>query len=48
LIRSGAAKNAFIGIEHLTEAEVEEFRALCARAKESKQGASEKRQKAVA
>jgi low affinity Fe/Cu permease len=33
LIRSGDGKNAFIGIEHLTEAEVEEFRQLCADAK---------------
>ncbi|KAA3452214.1 iron permease [Mesorhizobium sp. SARCC-RB16n] len=36
LIRSGAGKNDFIGIEHLTEAEVEEFRSLCARAKDLK------------
>ncbi|QDC00327.1 low affinity iron permease family protein [Mesorhizobium sp. 8] len=34
LIRSGDGKNAFIGIEHLTEAEVEKFRALCKEAKE--------------
>ncbi|BCG96713.1 low affinity iron permease family protein [Mesorhizobium sp. 131-2-1] len=34
LIRSGQGKNDFIGIEHLTEAEVEEFRAACTRAKE--------------
>jgi low affinity Fe/Cu permease len=33
LIRSGDGKNTFIGIEHLTEAEVEEFRELCAQAK---------------
>lgn len=33
LIRSGQGKNDFIGIEHLTEAEVEEFRARCAQAK---------------
>jgi low affinity Fe/Cu permease len=33
LIRSGEGKNSFIGIEHLTEAEVEEFRELCAQAK---------------
>lgn len=33
LIRSGQAKNDFIGIEHLTEREVEEFRSLCERAK---------------
>ncbi|PBB65223.1 hypothetical protein CK228_28535 [Mesorhizobium sp. WSM4312] len=33
LIRSGRAKNDFIGIEHLTEAEVDEFRARCAEAK---------------
>jgi len=34
LIRSGDGKNTFIGIEHLTEAEVEEFRKLCAQAKD--------------
>jgi low affinity Fe/Cu permease len=34
LIRSGNGKNDFIGIEHLTEAEVEEFRKLCKEAKE--------------
>jgi low affinity Fe/Cu permease len=34
LIRSGDGKNDFIGIEHLTQAEVEEFRALCLQAKE--------------
>jgi low affinity Fe/Cu permease len=34
LIRSGDGKNDFIGIEHLTEAEVEDFREICARAKE--------------
>ncbi|TGQ32525.1 low affinity iron permease family protein [Mesorhizobium sp. M00.F.Ca.ET.216.01.1.1] len=33
LIRSGHGKNDFIGIEHLTEAEVEEFRNRCAEAK---------------
>ncbi|MGX8008869.1 low affinity iron permease family protein [Mesorhizobium sp. ORM8.1] len=33
LIRSGRAKNDFIGIEHLTEAEVEMFRARCLEAK---------------
>ncbi|WP_214477270.1 low affinity iron permease family protein [Mesorhizobium sp. dw_380] len=32
LIRAGRGKNDFIGIEHLTEAEVEEMRALCLRA----------------
>jgi low affinity Fe/Cu permease len=36
LIRSGGAKNDFIGIEHLTEAEVEEFRSRCAEAKNKK------------
>ena len=30
LIRSSAAQNAFIGIEHLSAAEVEEIRARCA------------------
>jgi low affinity Fe/Cu permease len=34
LIRSGQAKNDFIGIEHLTEAEVETFRAQCLAARE--------------
>jgi len=35
LIRASASQNTFIGIEHLTEEEVEEFRELCAaRAKE--------------
>jgi low affinity Fe/Cu permease len=34
LIRSGNGKNDFIEIEHLTEAEVEEFRELCKEAKE--------------
>jgi low affinity Fe/Cu permease len=32
LIRSGAGKNQFIGIEHLTEKEVEKFRLMCAEA----------------
>jgi low affinity Fe/Cu permease len=36
LIRSGRAKNDFIGIEHLTEAEVEAFRSRCAEAKSKK------------
>ncbi|HEV2503725.1 MAG TPA: low affinity iron permease family protein [Mesorhizobium sp.] len=34
LIRAGAAKNDFIGIERLTEAEVAQFRAWCEKAKE--------------
>jgi low affinity Fe/Cu permease len=38
LIRSGKGTNDFIGIEHLTEAEVEEFRARCANAKIKKSG----------
>jgi low affinity Fe/Cu permease len=38
LIRSGEGKNSFIGIEHLTEAEVEEFRELCAQAKKRHHG----------
>lgn len=29
LIRAGASRNSFIGIEHLTQAEVEEFRVKC-------------------
>ncbi len=33
LIRAGAAKNDFIGIERLTETEVAEFRAWCEKAK---------------
>ncbi len=32
LIRVGRSENQFIGIEHLTEAEVEEFRARCEKA----------------
>jgi low affinity Fe/Cu permease len=31
LIRASGAQNAFIGIEHLTQKEVDEFRNLCAR-----------------
>ena len=31
LIRSSGAQNAFIGIEHLTQQEVDEFRDLCAK-----------------
>src|SRR5277367_1123926 len=31
LIRASGAQNAFIGIEHLTQQEVDEFRDLCAR-----------------
>ena len=31
LIRASAAQNAFIGIEHLTQKEVDDFRDLCAR-----------------
>ena len=30
LIRASASQNAFIGIEHLTQSEVEEFRSRCA------------------
>ncbi len=30
LIRVSASRNSFVGIEHLTQAEVEEFRAKCA------------------
>ncbi|WP_192257359.1 low affinity iron permease family protein [Mesorhizobium silamurunense] len=37
LIRSGHGKNAFIGIEHLTEAEVDRFRSVCAEAKGKKE-----------
>lgn len=40
IIRSGNGKNDFIGIEHLTEAEVEEFRALCREAKTRNTGSS--------
>lgn len=40
LIRSGNGKNDFIGIEHLTEKEVDEFRQICAKAKE-RAGASD-------
>ncbi|WP_051334064.1 low affinity iron permease family protein [Mesorhizobium sp. WSM3224] len=40
LIRSGRAKNEFIGIEHLTDAEVQKFRDRCAKAKAASQGAA--------
>ncbi|TPM90631.1 low affinity iron permease family protein [Mesorhizobium sp. B2-1-3A] len=39
LIRAGHGKNDFIGIEHLTEKEVEEMRALCLRAANRKKKA---------
>lgn len=45
LIRSGNGKNDFIGIEHLTEAEVEEFRELC---KDGKERAGRTSQRAIA
>lgn len=32
LIRAGSGENRFIGIEHLSDSEVEEFRALCEKA----------------
>ena len=35
LIRVTEAKNAFIGIEHLTEQEVEQYRGLCEKAAEA-------------
>lgn len=35
LIRVGEAENRFIGIEHLSESEVEQFRALCEKAAEA-------------
>ncbi|QPC95408.1 low affinity iron permease family protein [Mesorhizobium sp. INR15] len=35
IILSGQGENDFIGIEHLTEAEVEAFRTLCANAKKA-------------
>ena len=44
LIRVGEAENRFIGIEHLSESEVEQFRELCEKAAE----AHEKTQKANA
>ena len=44
LIRSGAAQNSFVGIEHLTAEELEELRALCEkRAKAVAPGGSEER-----
>jgi len=42
LIRSGLGKNDFIGIEHLTEREVEEFRSICEKAKQAKEVAKPK------
>jgi low affinity Fe/Cu permease len=38
LIRVGEGQNRFIGIEHLTEQEVEEFRVLCERAARRAEG----------
>ncbi|MDG4882758.1 low affinity iron permease family protein [Mesorhizobium sp. WSM4884] len=38
LIRSGRAKNDFIGIEHLTNTEVQEFRNKCTKAKVASEG----------
>ncbi|RWG60963.1 MAG: low affinity iron permease family protein [Mesorhizobium sp.] len=38
LIRSGRAKNDFIGIEHLTEAEAQEFITRCAQTKTASKG----------
>ncbi|KRB29822.1 iron permease [Mesorhizobium sp. Root695] len=43
LIRSGAGKNDFIGIEHLTEAEVDAFRKACAQAKQTKEATTNPR-----
>jgi low affinity Fe/Cu permease len=46
LIRVGEAENKFIGIEHLSEGEVEEFRRLCekaAKAHDKKQKQNAKR-----
>ena len=37
LIRASEAENRFIGIEHLTEAEVEEFRSKCEKAAKAKE-----------
>jgi low affinity Fe/Cu permease len=51
LIRVGAGQNRFIGIEHLAEEEVEEFRSLCERAAkraESAATASKKANRAAA
>jgi low affinity Fe/Cu permease len=42
LIRSSAGENAFIGIEHLTEKEVEHFRSMCAQAAKKARAASGK------
>lgn len=47
LIRVGKGSNQFIGIEHLTEKEVDEFRELCARkAREAAQRAHHTSKKA--
>ncbi len=49
LIRVSKAKDAFIGIEHLTEAEVEELRKTCERAAErAKKHASDRATREVA
>jgi low affinity Fe/Cu permease len=41
LIRASAASNKFIGLEHLTEREVEEFRTRCERAAKPKAAATD-------
>jgi low affinity Fe/Cu permease len=47
LIRVGEAENRFIGIEHLTEREVEEFRRLCEKAAEAHDRELRKKAKAA-
>jgi low affinity Fe/Cu permease len=48
LIRSSKAKNHFIGIEHLTESELEEIRKKCEEAAERAGEAAEEAQEAAA
>ena len=47
LIRVGKAENRFIGIEHLSESEVEQFRALCEKAAKAHDRELKKKAKAA-
>jgi low affinity Fe/Cu permease len=47
LIRVGEAENRFIGIEHLSESEVEQFRALCEKAAKAHDRELKKKAKAA-
>ena len=47
LIRVGEAENRFIGIEHLSESEVEQFRSLCEKATQAHDRELKKKAKAA-